>query len=207
MTIPNQSPDSTVAGYLQGSAIGALPGQIAPGQPLEDYLQQFVAAIAGLDGTLVRPRWQQEPPNLPDFGVDWAAVGITERRPLGPNTAVIHHGEGQGADEIQRHEEFDLLCSFYGPNCADYATNLHDGLAIWQNRSLLRLSGLAFVEAGIHRVLPELVKNRWLDRADKTLTLRRIIRRNYPVLNLASARAKIATDTDSQYAVTVTAEP
>lgn len=201
MAIPNQAPDSSVAGFLQPTQ--PEPSyQLGSAQPLEDYLQQFVAGVAGLDSTLVRPRWQPEPPNLPDYGTDWAACGITQRRPIGPYGGQIHYGSGDSLGnrtELQRHEEFDLLVSFYGPDCDAFASNLGDGVQIWQNRSLLRFSGLAFVEAQETLRLPELIKNRWTDRADKTLVLRRIIRRNYPVLDLASAAGWVLPDPGQPY--------
>lgn len=212
MAIPNQAPDSSVAGALQGSPPGQLPAQTPPGQPLENYLQQWVAAVAYMDGTLVRPRWQLEPPNLPDINSDWATLGIIETRPIGPYPAVIRHptlNDGDGADEVQRQEEFDLLVSFYGPHAGAYASNLHDGLAIWQNYSALRLAGMAFVEIGVTTRVPELIRQQWVDRADKLLTIRRFIRRFYPVLNLLSASARItAHEVPYQtYSIDVSVDP
>lgn len=203
MTIPNQAPDSSVAGFLQPTQPEP-DWQISAGS-LDDYLQQMVAGVAGLDGSLVRPRWQPEPPNLPDWATDWCATGITRRRPIGAYSAQLHDCEndtgGPGHNELQRHEEFDLMCSFYGPNCDVYASNLHDGLQIWQNYAALRLSGMALVEVQETLRVPELIKQRWWDRCDKTLVLRRIIRRNYPILNVLSAGAEIVTDGPSGYTV------
>ena len=187
--IPNQAPDSSVNGYLQpgrsdefsldhpqnGFDAGSLGLPQLEGQSLEDYLQQYVAGVSYLDGTLVRPRWQEEPPNLPDFGVDWCAVGIVNHRPIGLYAAVVHHGDGDGHDEMQRHEDLDVLASFYGPNADSYATNLHNGLMIWQNVSVLRLVGMAFVDISDHTRAPELIKSRCWERIDKTLTLRRTL--------------------------------
>ena len=119
-------------------------------QTLEDFCQQFIAGIAGMPGEVVRPRWQgPDVPNLPPYGTDWVAVGITRKRPIGIYGATIHQNPEPGTDLMQRHEEFDLLCSFYGPNADVYSSSLHDGLMIWQNKSELRLVGMAFVEMGM----------------------------------------------------------
>ena len=213
MAIPNQAPDSSVAGFLQGALPPIIPGQTPPGQQLEDFLQQWVAGVAYMDGTLVRPRWQTEPPNLPEHNIDWASIGIIETRPIGIYPAVRRHPTGgptgQGEDEVTRHEEFDLLVSFYGPHASEYAANLHSGLGIWQNYSILRLAGMAFVEIGAATNIPELIRMQWVNRVDKTLTIRRYIRRFYPVLNLLSAQAQVvAQDQPNRtYTVDVAVDP
>ena len=191
--IPAQAPDSSVRGFLQGEPPGQRRGQITPGQPLENYLQQLIAGVAHMEETLVRPRWQPQPPNLPDKTYTWCATGITQHRSLG-YAGIVHHGRPRpGHDLLQRHEEFDVLVSFYGPEVEWYAQNLHDGFEIWQNRSLLRYVGMAYVGAGDAMRVPELIKQEWIDRIDKTLTFRRIIVRSYPVLNLLAARFTIKT--------------
>lgn len=169
---------------------------VLEGQDLEDYIQQWVAGISGLDGTMVRPRWQPEPPNIPDWGVNWASVGIMKHRPVGVYPAVIHHPDGDGWSELQRHEELDVLVSFYGTHASDYAVNFHNGCQIWQNFAVLRLVGMALVEVTDGTRNPELIKEKWWDRIDKPFVLRRIIRRSYPVLNLLSAEGWIITDPD-----------
>jgi hypothetical protein len=172
---------------------------ILEGTSLENYIQQFVAGISGLDGTMVRPRWQPEPPNIPDFGVNWAAVGIMRHRPIGTYPAVIHHPEGDGYDEMQRHEELDILVSFYGASANEYANNLHNGLMIWQNFSVLRLVSMALVEVSEGTHNPELIRERWWDRVDKPMILRRLIRRTYPVLNLVESRGFVVPDPGHGY--------
>ena len=193
MAIPNQSPNSSVAGTLQPAEPPPANGQIAAGETLEDYLQQWVAATAYLEETLVRPRWQLIPANIPDVGTNWAASGIADRRPIGPYRATIWYPE-QALEESQRHEEFELLVSFYGPQAEDYASLLHDNALVWQNRSELWRVGLKLVELHDSRRAPELVKNQWLNRVDKEITFRRIIRRFYKIFPLVGARGVVATE-------------
>lgn len=156
-------------------------------EALIDFLQETVAGVSGLPGQLVRPRWQAEPPNLPDFGTDWAAIGITDRE-ADTYPVIEHDPTGQGADRLIRHERLDLLCSFYGPHAGSLAALLRDGLFIAQNREALLLVGMALVEVSGSTRAPALVKERYTDRTDITVTLRREIRRTYPVLNLLSAQ-------------------
>ena len=194
MAVPDQAPDSSQDGFLQGSP----PRQITPSQPLENFLQQLVAGVAGLEETLVRPRWQPQPPNLPDKALNWAASGITKWHELG-YAAVQHMSEGDGHDEMQRQEAFDLLVTFYGPLCATYASNLIDGFNIWQNRSRLKRIGLNYTGHGDVMRVPELIKNEWIDRCDVTLSWTRMIVRDYPVLNLLDAAFTLNTDGVTKY--------
>jgi hypothetical protein len=206
MTIPNQATDSSEAGYLQPTP-PLPPGQVPTGQPLEDYLQQFIAGVAHMDGTLVRPRWQPEPANLPDWGTDWCSVGLVRVQPIGVYAWVEHHPldhQGDGASEMQRHEEFEVLCSFYGPHASSYADNLQSGLSVWQNWSALKLVGLAYIECKDPVIAPELLRERWWNRYDITVTMRRIVRRTYPVLNILEVFSRVRTETGYETQSTAT---
>ena len=90
MAIPNQSPDNDSAhdGHLQPTEPQP-GGQLPPGDTMADYVQQYIAALAGMDGHMVYQRWQAEPPNLPDYGVDWCSAGMIRRRPIGLYGATI----------------------------------------------------------------------------------------------------------------------
>jgi hypothetical protein len=54
-------PDSRTAGYLGPRDT---PQQLVDGA-WDDFLHDVIAGTTGLDPTLVRPRWQSEPPNIP----------------------------------------------------------------------------------------------------------------------------------------------
>jgi hypothetical protein len=194
MTIPYQSPDnaSTAAGTLQPTP-QAIAGQVQAGEDLENFLQQWIASVAGIDEVWVRPRWQPQPPNLPDFGQDWVSVGITESTPLNIYAAAIWY-PAYGIQQFQRHVEFTLLCSFYGPNCAFYSGNLHIGAQVEQNHWILKTKGVKLIDTGGGRRVPELIKEQWWDRIDIEVTFRRIIRRNYQIRPIASAAACVTID-------------
>src|SRR5579864_3205429 len=163
--------DSSTGGYLL-----PLPDP-APleGEALNDFLQGWIVGITGLDGTMVRPRYQAEPPNIPNAGTAWAAIG-TQIRPADEFPYVVHNGTangGLGQDELHQHEDIEILCSFYdlGTNGqADaYAALLRQGLAIDQNLEPLTLQGMGLVACGAPIPLPAL-KTRWLYRVDMTVT-------------------------------------
>lgn len=185
--------DQPPLGWDDGFWDGPIP---ISGQDLDNFMQQIVAGVTGLDPTLVRPRWQQEPPNLPDVGTTWAAVGVSRTTPLGiPAAQELTTPNGNGSSLQQWHEEFELLCSFYGPNAQRAATGLRSGMFVANNREALFLAGMAFVDTGPLMRLPSLTQNLFLGRWDITLRLRRQVYDLYPVLYFLSAPVSVITDT------------
>lgn len=182
------SNDSSTGGYLA-------PSSSAPSEDdaLTDFMQSVVTGITGIDGSLVRPRWQEVPPPLPAYGTDWAALGIVNQL-ADAFPYVQHDGTGQGDDVLKRHESFELFCSFYGPNCQTNAALLCDGLAIAQNREAMGTVGIKLIACGERALVPELIKARWTRRVDVTIGFRREVDRTYPVLNILSSHGSFETD-------------
>lgn len=182
--------DSSTGGYLS-------PAVVSPpleDDALDDLLQEMVAGITGLPGAMVRPRWQHTVPKQPEPSVNWCAIGVTvQTNDAGP--AIRHNPDGQGSDSYQRHQDMELLCTFYGPAAKGYAQMLVDGLAIPQNSEQLGVYDMKFVSAATIRAAPDLVNQQWVRRYDVTVALRRKISRTYAVLNLLSAQ--VHTETDS----------
>jgi hypothetical protein len=182
--------DSSTGGYLS-------PAVVSP--PLEDdaltaIFQQMIVGITGLPGSMVRPRWQPNPPKQPEATVNWCALGVSVQTPDdGP--AIVHSGAGDGADTYIRHEQIDVLASFYGPNAKGYAQLLTDGLSIPQNLEQLKASDLNSVDTSEIRAAPDLINEQWVRRYDMQLTFRRKITRTYGVLNILSAEGTVQTDT------------
>lgn len=198
------------------------PGYIAPtgaapleGTALQDFLQQVLVGITGLSGKLVRPRWQAEPPNIPEAGECWCAFGINER--FKDTNAYVWQNPGAlnaGVTGLQRQEELHLLASFYdtGSNgqADKYAELLCDGFQIPQNREVLDANGYALVNTGQPTPVPSLLKLRWLYRVDVPVIIRRQIDRTYSVPNIQSADAELITDnppTTTDITVTQTSKP
>ncbi len=191
------------------SATGGYLAPTAPVPPeddaLDNLLQELVAGVSGLSGSLVRPRWQPTVPKQPEPTVNWCALGITvQTNDAGP--AIQHDPAGDGQDEYQRHQDIELLCTFYGPAAKGYAQRLADGLAIPQNREQLGINDMAFVSAGEIRAAPDFVSQQWARRYDLTVLLRRKISRTYAVLNLLSAQVSTETDSVPPMAATTLAE-
>lgn len=173
---------SATGGPLQPAPPGPLEGQ-----DLLRFVQQWIVGITGMDGKLVRPRWQPQPPNIPQAGEAWAAIGITSR----PSDTYPY----VNGDYLQRHEVLNLLSSFYdlgySGQADDLAARLRDGTAVPQNREVLTNAGFALISVGELVAVPSLLKQRWLYRVDLPIVLRREIERIYPVLTLESGDVRL----------------
>lgn len=180
--------DSSTGGYILPT--GDYPPYDAA---LDAIFQAMIVGITGLPGNMVRPRWQAVAPKQPEPTVDWCAIGVTVISPdAGP--AIIHDGTGDGHDLMQRHEEIEVLCSFYGHNAGRYMAMARDGIALPLNNGMLETGGISFVGIGRHVIAPELVNQQWIRRWDLPMTFRRNAERTYPILNLESAEVSVITD-------------
>lgn len=158
---------------------------------LDDFLQQFVVGITGMPGQWIFPRWQQEPPNLPDVNTDWAAIGVTDRE---GDTYGSEEHEADGISYITRHETLDIQATFYGPNAQANAALFRDGLCLAQNHEVLFLNGMGLVHLGQLQRSGDLVKMRWLPVAELPFSIRRIIVRAYPIRDVASLDLTVETE-------------
>jgi hypothetical protein len=187
-------PNSTTGGFLTASTPGL------EGQDLQRFIQQWIVGVSGLPANMVRPRWQIEPPNIPTEGNVWIAFGIgntrTDAYPYVEHDPTLN--DGSGGDRLQRHEDFDVLCSAYdlgSTGMADATLSLfRDGTAIPQNRELLRANDLMLVEVGDMISVPTLLMQRWNYRVDMSVRLRRQIIREYPVYSILSASGGVFFD-------------
>jgi len=192
--------DSRYAGFL-GPVV--TPGVVPSVGPLnddawEDFLHDTFAGITGLDPTLVRPRWQEEPPLRPDISVNWMAFGTTATR-TDPYPVIFHVSTGDGYDAMQEMEELDVLCSFYGPNNEQYQSIFQRGLYVEQNLANFRANAVGLVGTTGFTRAAELVKDRWWPRTDVTVTVRREVRYNYNVLNLLRAQVDLNAQSPGEY--------
>lgn len=177
---------SATGGYLTPSSTSGLPGGLTLGQ----FLQTVLVGISGLDGPLVRPKWQAAPPKQPDLAVNWMAFGVVSVTP----DANIYTSLGEdNVNRTQRHETLELQCAFYGPEALNYASLLRDGFSIQQNLEALRAANMGFVSTGPALHIPDLVNERFIDRIEMGVTLRREIRRVYAILSFVSASGRIHT--------------
>ena len=198
---------SATGGYLLPEGAAGTPAEWLDDQAFEDFLHDVIAGITGLAADAVRPRWQEEPPTLPPRGTDWVAFGIVDRRP-DATAAEVHLSDSDGQrDVVGRYEDADMLCSFYGPHANGYGTQLREGLQVGQNREVLDAAQVKIKRIAGPAPVPSLVKQKWLYRADLTVTLRRQLLRVYPVLDLVKAAGTITTDMPPATTPFATPEP
>lgn len=148
---------------------------------LDDVFQALFVGLTGLDGSMVRPRFQLRPPKQPDASTNWCAVGVMDiDSDAGPAL-------DQSQQEYQRHETIHVLASFYGQNGRALATQARDGLGIVQNNESLASQLMLYVNNDTIRKVPELVGEQWVQRYDLPVTFRRQIKRTYAVESLVAA--------------------
>lgn len=191
-------PNASVAGFL--GSITSIPND----QLLEDVLNPTIAGITQLDGnTQIRPRFQEDPPAVPDRSVNWVAFGIN--RVTSDTAAAIK--QSATSAEVIRYQEIEVLLSWYGPQAGNYAEVFRDGLQIGQNRDLLNQNDLGIISIGEARKAPELFKQKYLTRYDMTLMLRRRTARVYPILTLTGFGITLNTDPVGETPITINYTP
>lgn len=179
---------SATGGYLQQVA-GPLEGL-----DLRRFIGTVLVGVSGFEPEMVRPAWQQNPPPVPNIDTNWMAFGITARR-ADNDPYQVEKDDGQRTLML-RHEELDIMLAFYGPDCLQKAAEVREGFELTQNTESLLLAGMAYIDLSDIIHAPELVNDRYFDRADTTLTIRREVRREYRVLNFVSAYGAIHANRD-----------
>lgn len=180
-------PNSSTGGYL-------LPTSTAPldDQALDRFLHDLFVGVAGIDPTLVRPRWTAEPANMPAFNTSWIAQGVTERRDDDVASQVLS-ADGLSTT-VSRNQELDCFLSCYGSGASALQALIRDGLSLDQNREYINLQGFVLVKVGATTNTTMLINERWNKRIDCVITFRRLISRVYTVESLLSAQTTLITD-------------
>ena len=179
---------SATGGYLQ-QVVGPLEGL-----DLRRFIGTVLVGVSGFAPEMVRPAWQQNPPPIPNIDTNWMAFGITARR-ADNDPYQVEKDDGQRTLML-RHEELDIMLAFYGPDCLQKAAEVREGFELTQNTESLLLAGMAYIDLSDIIHAPELVNDRYFDRADTTLTIRREVRREYRILNFVSAYGAIHANRD-----------
>ncbi|WP_179995591.1 hypothetical protein [Acinetobacter sp. YH16053] len=163
--------DSTSDGYIPAS------GVVQNDQGLEDIFQGLIVGITSLQGKMVRPRWQNEPPPLPKISENWCAFGVKNTR---SDDGPYFQQNKEDMDNI-RHESIEVLLSFYGPQGQHYANLLKDGLGIPQNIAQIRAHKIKFTGCGEILTAPDFLNNQYVHRYDMTATFNRQVKRSYAI--------------------------
>jgi len=160
---------------------------------LDAEFQKVVAAISGLSGALVRPRWQPGNPQHPEPATTWCSIGVTTITPdAGPY--IGHPALPADTGAMQRHEDIELEVTCYGPAGQQLAARIRDGLHFPEYLEALQLFGVVFVGVGGITSVPELYNQQWIKRYDFTAEFRRQVRRTYTTLSIESSEVVIKTD-------------
>jgi hypothetical protein len=185
---------SATGGYL------APESSVIDGDALHDVMQAAVVGITGIDGSLVRPRWQPNPPTQPSKNTDWCAFGI-ERQTKYDFPVIQHQGaeDGRlGRDVLSRGESLSVLTSFYGPNAYSLAQRWRDGLYISQNLEQLGARDIKLYETGEIISLPALTNSDFVLRVDLEVTFMRTVTVAYPIRNIVSAEVQLQTSSGGE---------
>lgn len=178
--------EAAMTDTTSSQAAGIIPPltPVADDDELIDLYQPVVAQIAGMDGALVRPRWQDtDTPNQPQYETGWISLGIKNARDdtYQWEAHVDNGGDDLGLDVFEYSEEIDLLISCYGPDAQKLSRRLRDGFRIEQNRAPLQALNTDVLFVGNSVVLPMLLHGKWLRRVDLTVMLRRYVSVQYAI--------------------------
>jgi hypothetical protein len=177
---------SATGGYLLPTISQPLPS----GLSLEDFIHSVIVGVTGYAGSLVRPKFQVNPPKQPAIETDWIAFAIQN---IIPDANAYVGMQPDGTEILARMEKLEIQIAFYGTNALENISVFRDSFQIQQNLEAMRLANIGF--NGISTAVrgPDLINQRWVDRYETTLTLVRTVQRIYPVLSFASARGSIHT--------------
>jgi hypothetical protein len=187
---------SATGGFLLPAAPAPLPGTLT----FEQFLVSVFAGISGLAtadptyGGLVRPKWQPDAPPSPPLEVDWLAIGPQE---VDADFDPFQSIDAEGNNLFQTQTDITINCSFYGPNAFSYVGITRDGFKVAQNRELLQSALMDFVSASKAVRAPDLINERWVNRWEMSIRLRREILRVYPILNFLSSSGSLLADASS----------
>lgn len=170
---------------------------------LDDLFQAVVAGITGLDGSLVRPRWQPIPPKQPEQDQSWISLGTFEQTPdAGPYLETV--STEPGSIKSQRHEVLRLMISCYGSRASYYAALIRDGFGIPDNMDTLRSVDIAY--RGIYgslRTFATTINQIQLRQCDMVLLFARKATRGYGIHTITSSQIHLVDDTHVDDTITV----
>jgi hypothetical protein len=154
------------------------------GLSLEDFLQTVIVGLSQIPGPLVRPKWQAEPPKQPDITVNWIGMAVEV---ISKDFDAYVAPNADGVLGLTRNQDVQISLSIYGPAALETYDLIGDGFMIDQNRFALFNANIGYKDMGPARRVPDLVNERWVDRVETAVFLKREVQRTYPVPTIVSA--------------------
>lgn len=176
---------------------------------LQDGLQSIVVGLTGMSGTLVIPRFQQNPPDMPGLDVTWAAIGLTKKSRW--TFAFEKHfpstvGGQPSTSKVIREEDLWVLTSFFGPNGDAMSELFSMGFQIATNRQAMQQLGFAFIESMDSIPRPDMINEQNRVVYDVEFRVRRRQGYTYAVQEFTSVGVVIILDDPTQ-SFTITVPP
>jgi hypothetical protein len=168
-----------------------IPSNLPPyGPDLDHILHDWLAGITVLDNTLIRPRWQPNPPALPAQNVNWLAFGVDTQ------TIDVYPQSVQNLTDATQTttERLAISLSFYGPLAQINSAKFRSACYVAQNYESLKTQKIVFTEVSAITRLPELVNTTFYNRCDIQLLLSRQCDITYDIKTLTGASGNIYTD-------------
>lgn len=91
---------------------------------------------------------------------------------------MLHQGDGTA--RYIRHENIEVLVSFYGPQAEQKIKQLRDGMHLRHNNRPLLAIGARLLWCNAIKMAAEQYNMQWLRRYDMTYALHRRVERTYP---------------------------
>lgn len=147
-------------------------------------LHSAISGITGLANTLVRPRYQANPPNIPNE--DWIAFGVSSIESDYSNSNSIIAGDGLSTT-FKYNQRVEILVSFYGDNAEAISNKLCRGLLIEQNRAELRTKDIVYHGSDTLFSNYEKINTTWIKRVECSLSFGRKVTNEYDEKSLLTA--------------------
>lgn len=178
---------SATGGYLTPSVTQPLPD----GLTLDQFLHNMILGISGFtNATLVRPKFQVNPPKTPALETDWIAFAVVRST---PDANAYVTSVTTGTSDLLRNEMLEIQMSFYGPNAQNNVELFRDGFQITQNLESLSAAKMGFTGFGDAIRGPDLVNERWRDRWETSLMIMRQVQRTYAILSFVAVDGTVST--------------
>lgn len=165
--------------------------------PIEALMpvRSAVSEITGIESSLVRRRYQPNPPTQPGAGANWCSLSIDGVRTIGTPEIKETLSKSDTA-EARILQELSFIASFYGPEAMALAETFRAGITMPFNACEMRQCGLGimYVDPDTIRA-PDFVNGRWVDRWDVRFKVGRMAYRSFSVRTLEAAGFVIISDT------------